>query len=174
MFSSGAASSFCAPLARPRSLTAAPPPSHRFKPEAPNPAQQKIVENVRNYLFVFLKLCADSRESAKRAPVRVRYSNVPEQRAPQFGLTHPLRAARPAVCFATTRQSLKALDGCEKTLNAVWKRAARKRNASGPDKLPMPAEKMMKWGFLMKHERWLAVDGFSVMVTPIPCMATRS
>ena len=47
----------------------AAPPLRRFKPEAPNPAQQKIVENVRNYLFVFLKLCADSRESAKRAPV---------------------------------------------------------------------------------------------------------
>lgn len=30
----------------------------------------------------------------------------------------------------------------------------------------MPAEKMMKWGFLVKHERWLAVDGFSVTVTP--------
>ena len=42
----------------------------RFKPEAPNPQQQKIVENVRNYLYVFLKLCADTRENPKRAPVR--------------------------------------------------------------------------------------------------------
>ena len=43
----------------------------RFKPEEPNPAQQKCVEKVRSYLFVFLKLCGESRESAKRKPVRV-------------------------------------------------------------------------------------------------------
>ena len=55
----------------------------------------------------------------------------------------------------------------------MWKRAARKRGVPGSDTpkqsgAPMPAEKMMKWGFLVKHERWLAVDGFSVTVNRQP------
>ena len=29
----------------------------------------------------------------------------------------------------------------------------------------MPPERMMKWGFLVKHERWLAVEGYSVTVS---------
>eukprot|EP01047_Picozoa_sp_COSAG01_P063895 COSAG01_NODE_8361_length_2817_cov_1.478661_1_plen_236_part_00 len=34
--------------------------------------------------------------------------------------------------FVVWSQSLRALNGCEKTLNAVWKRAARKRPSSSP------------------------------------------
>ena len=97
----------------------------RFKADGNNPQQQKIVENVRNYLHVFLKLCKEDQANPTRKP------------------------------------SLKALDGCEKTLHAVWKRAARKagakRAAAAPVQPSMAAEKMLKWGFLKRSERWLAV-----------------
>ena len=57
----------------------------RFKPDAPNPQQEKIVENVRNYLYVFLKLCADTRENPKRPPVRALLALPP----PNPPFTHP-------------------------------------------------------------------------------------
>ena len=82
----------------------------RFKADGNNPQQQKIVENVRNYLHVFLKLCKEDQANPTRKP------------------------------------SLKALDGCEKTLHAVWKRAARKASAkrSAAVQPHMAAEKMLK------------------------------
>jgi hypothetical protein len=66
--------------------------------------------NVRNYLKVFLMLCAEDPKQPRRKP------------------------------------SLRALNGCEKTLNAVWKRAARRappgsspRDQSASRQLASPA-----------------------------------
>eukprot|EP01050_Picozoa_sp_SAG11_P051025 SAG11_NODE_28771_length_318_cov_0.698630_1_plen_75_part_01 len=42
----------------------------KFKPDPPNPEQQKVVDNVRNYLKMFLILCEDTRQNPKRPPVR--------------------------------------------------------------------------------------------------------
>ena len=67
----------------------------QFKVQAGNPQQEKIVVNVRNYLKVFLMLCAEDPKQPRRKP------------------------------------SLRALNGCEKTLNAVWKRAARRAPPPG-------------------------------------------
>jgi hypothetical protein len=148
---------------------------------------------VRNYLYVFLRLCADSREQAKRAPVRV-FSGPSHLAAARTLPSSTLRAARAEsasaqICVGV--QSLKALDGCEKTLQAVWKRAARKRQAAGGQATPfgsptgaaqgspmagtpMPPERMQKWGFLVKHERWLAVEGYSVTVSQKPAAAAAA
>ena len=60
----------------------------KFKPNPPNPEQQKVVDNVRNYLKMFLILCEETWENYEPRP-------------------HPL----------------KTLQGCEKTLAAVLKRA---------------------------------------------------
>ena len=102
-------------------------------------------------------------------------------RAPVVDSTRaPAESASAQICVGV--QSLKVLDGCEKTLQAVWKRAARKRQAAGGQATPfgsptgaaqgspmagtpMPPERMQKWGFLVKHERWLAVEGYSVTVS---------
>ena len=40
----------------------------RFKADGNNPQQQKIVENVRNYLHVFLKLCKEDQANPTRKP----------------------------------------------------------------------------------------------------------
>ena len=40
----------------------------KFKPKPPNPEQQKVVDNVRNYLKMFLILCEETRENHKPRP----------------------------------------------------------------------------------------------------------
>eukprot|EP01052_Picozoa_sp_SAG31_P022302 SAG31_NODE_1769_length_7312_cov_9.295577_2_plen_155_part_00 len=40
----------------------------KFKPSPPNPEQQKVVDNVRNYLKMFLILCEETRERYKPRP----------------------------------------------------------------------------------------------------------
>ena len=40
----------------------------KFKPNPPNPEQQKVVDNVRNYLKMFLILCEETRENHKPRP----------------------------------------------------------------------------------------------------------
>eukprot|EP01051_Picozoa_sp_SAG22_P015957 SAG22_NODE_2168_length_2899_cov_1.834286_1_plen_278_part_10 len=125
----------------------------KFKPNPPNPEQQKVVDNVRNYLKMFLILCEESRESFKPR-------------------AHPL----------------KTLQGCEKTLTAVLKRAASSSSrrsaeqqqraqaaggvvrgsehlmASDSDSPGLPTTHMLKWGFLQKKDRWLRFDGQFVQV----------
>jgi hypothetical protein len=88
-------------------------------------------------------LCKEDRNNPRRPPVRIVRLSHPCPRAP----LPPLRSShhecgrlfpRCAHCgcdvplYVVWSQSLRALNGCEKTLNAVWKRAARKRPGSSP------------------------------------------